>query len=110
MAVAILVGLGCILAGQLSVGKGLVLGALFSVVNFVLMGRLLPRQLGKSKGKTFAASFSSLSLRHFLLAVPIVVGIKFDQFNLIATVVGIFMVQIMILGDQVKALFFSPRC
>jgi len=46
---AIIAGLLFILAAQKSMGKGLVLGTLFSVVNFVLMGELIPLRLGQSK-------------------------------------------------------------
>jgi len=50
---AIFIGLVMILAGHKPVGKGLILGTLFSVINFVLMGETLPVKMGKSRPKTF---------------------------------------------------------
>ena len=37
------------------------------------------------------------------LAIPLVVAIKFDQFNVFATILGIFMIQLVILGDHLLA-------
>jgi len=103
MAVAIIVGLLLILAGQQPIGKGLVLGAIFSVVNFVLMGETLPMRLGKSKGKAVSLALGSIFFRYAVLAIPMVVAIKFVQFNIFATILGIFMIQLMILSDHLIA-------
>ena len=51
--IAIAIGLCFVLVGHKSVGKGLVLGTIFSVINFVLIGQFLPLRVGKSKRKTF---------------------------------------------------------
>ncbi len=48
LAMAVIVGFGAVLIGQNSLGKGLILGTFFSVVNFVLMGETLPFKLGRS--------------------------------------------------------------
>ena len=103
MAVAIIAGLLLILAGQQPIGKGLVLGAIFSVVNFVLMGETLPMRLGKSKGKAVSLALGSIFFRYAVLAIPMVVAIKFVQFNIFATILGIFMIQLMILSDHLIA-------
>jgi len=95
------------LIGHKAVGKGIVLGALFSVINFVLMARSIPGQLGKTRRKTFFMSISSIFFRYILLAIPVVIAVKYEGFNLIATVVGIFLVQLMIVADQIKLLLFS---
>jgi hypothetical protein len=50
---AIFAGLVFILAGQEPVGKGLILGTIFSIINFIVMGEMLPMKIGKSKNKTF---------------------------------------------------------
>jgi len=50
--IAIIIGFCFFLAGHKPVGKGLVLGTIFSVINFVLIGQTLPLRIGKSKGKT----------------------------------------------------------
>jgi hypothetical protein len=106
---AIFVGLFLILAGQKPVGKGLILGTVFSIVNFILMAQMLPHRIGKTKNKTFFLSFGSIALRYFLLAVPLIIAIKLDQYNFISVVLGIFMVQFVILGDHLFSLIASRR-
>ena len=108
MVMAIVGGLILILAGQKGLGKGLVLGTIFSVLNFIIMGVLLPMQLGKSKGPSFVAALGSMGLRYVLLAIPLVVAVKFDQIDILTTVVGIFMIQLVILTDHIGQ-FFSPH-
>jgi len=81
-------------------GKGLVLGTLFSVINFVLMGELIPLRLGHTKTKTYFISFGSIIIRYGLIALPLLVAIKFEQFNLLTVICGIFMIQIVIMADH----------
>jgi len=100
MAVAIILAMGLIIIGEKAAGKGLVLGALFSVINFVLIGQALPRTVGYGKRATIFISLVSMILRYALLAVPLILAIKLDQFNLITVLIGIFMVQLMILLDH----------
>ena len=107
--VAIFAGLFLILAGQKPVGKGLILGTVFSIINFILMAQMLPRRLGKSKNKTFFLAFGSIGLRYFLLAVPLIIAIKLDQYNFISVVLGIFMVQLVILTDHLFIFIASRR-
>jgi hypothetical protein len=104
---AILIGLVMILAGQRPVGKGLILGTLFSVINFVLMGEALPLKMGKSRQKVLFFSMGSILFRYFLMAIPLFLAIKMDQFNLAASICGLFMVQLMILADHFIASIFS---
>lgn len=106
---AIFVGLFLILAGQKPGGKGLILGTVFSIINFILMAQMLPHRIGKTKNKTFFLSFGSIALRYFLLAVPLIIAIKLDQYNFISVVLGIFMVQFVILGDHLFSLIASRR-
>lgn len=106
---AIFAGLFLIVAGQKPVGKGLILGTVFSIVNFILMAQMLPHRMGKSKNKTFFLSFGSIVLRYFLLAVPLIIAIKLDQYNFIAVVFGILMVQFVILADHLLILIASRR-
>ena len=107
MVIAIIIGLSFILAGYKPVGKGLVLGAIFSVINFVMIGETLPLKLGKSGSKIFLLSIGSLFFRYALLAVPLIVAVKFDQFNLLAVIIGIFMIQITIMFDHLYKLVSS---
>ncbi len=99
MALAIVVAMGLIVVGAKAAGKGLVLGTLFSIINFVLIGSTLPWLMGREKRATLLVSFASRLIRYALLAVPLVLAIQFDQFDLITAVIGIFMVQLVILLD-----------
>ena len=107
--IAIAIGLCFFLAGQKPVGKGLVLGTVFSVINFILIGQTLPLRIGKSKRKTFLLSLGSIFGRYVLLAVPVFVAVKFADFNLVAAILGLFMIQIVILADHILKLFSSKR-
>jgi hypothetical protein len=107
MIAAILIGLVMILAGQKPVGKGLILGTLFSILNFVLMGETLPIKMGKSRQKAFLFSLGSIGFRYLLMAIPLFLAIKMEQFNLVASICGLFMVQLMILADHLIASIFS---
>ena len=107
--VAIILGLCFFLAGLRPVGKGVVLGTLFSVVNFVLIGQALPLRIGKSKGKAFFLSLGSIFGRYILLAVPVVLAVKFEDFDLAASILGLFMIQFVILADHLYKLIWSDR-
>lgn len=109
LTLSIIIGLFFILLGQKSLGKGLVLGTIFSVINFILIGQSIPLRVGQSSGKTFFISLGSIILRYLLLAIPIVVGVKFKQFNLLASILGIFMIQFVILGDYLLKIKPSIR-
>ena len=107
--IAIAIGLGFILVGHKDVAKGLILGTVFSVINFILIGQTLPLRLGKSKRKTFLMSLGSILFRYVIVAIPIVVAVKFEQFDLVAAILGIFMIQAVILADHIFTLVFSDR-
>jgi hypothetical protein len=100
LAIAVIIGFSTFLIGQNSLGKGLILGTLFSVVNFILMGETLPLKLGRSSKKTFFISLFSMLLRYLLLAVPLVIAVKFEQFHILSAIIGVFMVQIVIVADH----------
>jgi hypothetical protein len=100
MVAAILIALTLILAGYKPVGKGLVLGALFSVINFVLIGETLPMKLGKSRRAASALSLLSLLFRLAIMAVPLVTAVQYDQFNIFAVIPGLFMVQAVIMLEH----------
>lgn len=100
MIVAICVALVAIILGYRPFGKGLVLGTLFSILNFILMGVMLPAKLQGSKNRAILKSFSGIVFRYGLLAIPLIAAIKLPQFDLIATIVGLFMVPGTILVDH----------
>jgi hypothetical protein len=43
------------------------------------------------------------------MAIPIVVAVKFDQFDLVAAIIGLFMIQYAILADHFLRLINSIR-
>ena len=106
---AIVIGLCFILGGQSPVGKGIILGTIFSVVNFVLIGKALPLKIDQTKRKTFFLSLGSIFFRYLLMALPILLAVKFKQFNLVASIVGLFMIQFVILADHLIKLISSIR-
>ncbi len=97
---AIVIGFFLIAGDYRSIGKGLVLGAIFSVVNFVLIGETISWRIDKIKSKTLAAVIGSMIFRYALLVLPLILAVKLDQLNFAATVCGIFMVQLMIIVDH----------
>ena len=107
--IAIAVGFGFYLTGYKPMGKGLVLGAIFSVINFVLIGQSLPLRIGHSKRKTFILSLGSILFRYMLMAIPIVVAVKYEQFDLVGTIFGLFMIQIVIMADNILKLASPDR-
>jgi hypothetical protein len=109
MLAAIFVGLVFILTDQSAVGKGLILGTFFSIINFILLGEAIPLKAGKSRGKSFFFSLGSIFFRFALMAIPLIVAIKSVKFNLFAAIGGIFMVQIIILADHIVQILFSSR-
>ena len=101
MAVGICVALVLIFAGYRAQGKGLILGALFSVVNFAVMGETLPLGVGKSRKQATAFFLGSIVFRYAILALPLVIAATLETFQFAATAIGIFMVQIVILSEHV---------
>ena len=108
-ALALSIGAGVIFlaAGQKEICRGLVLGGVFSAVNFALMGQFLHYRLVDNRKAAARRSLMALLLRYMLLAVPLVLAVQSERFNLPATVVGIFMVQLVILIEQGFRLIFA---
>ncbi len=110
MIAAIAAAVICIAAGYKPIGRSLILGALFSIVNFVLMGETLPSRIDKTRAKNTVKAMISVIVRYAIMAIPIAMALKSPQeFNLIGVVVGIFMVQVMILSDHLASLIISNR-
>jgi hypothetical protein len=103
MTVAILVGLAFIVIGYKPAAKGLILGTIFSVINFVLIGQTLPLRLSPSRSKSSLVSLFSIAVRYAVMAVPLVLAVKMEQLNIAAVICGLFMVQLVILADHLFA-------
>ena len=98
---AIIIGLPFIFGGQAPIGKGLILGSLFSIINFILIGESLPYKIGMAAGRRrMTVSLGFVALRFSLLAIPIISALKLAQFELVTTVIGIFMVPLTIVADH----------
>ncbi|MBC2711154.1 MAG: ATP synthase subunit I [Desulfosarcina sp.] len=104
---AIGAGLLFLAMGQKEICRGLVLGGVFSTVNFALMGQSLRYRLSDNRKAATRRSLASLLLRYVLLAIPLVLSVRSDRFNFPATVVGIFMVQLVIMAEHGKRLILS---
>jgi len=84
-----------ILINENSIAKGLILGTLFSIMNFFLLGKSIPMTLGRSRYKAGLIGLASILSRYILLAIPIIVGLKYDSYDFIGVVAGIFSIQIV---------------
>ena len=104
MVMAVVAGMVFILMGQKSIAKGLVLGTIFSVINFILIGEILPLIITASRKRSVLFSFVSMLFRFLLLSTPLILSLKMESLNFIAATVGIFMVQIMIMGEHLLRL------
>ena len=100
LTVSVVMGGLLLLSGFNAQAKGLLLGSLFSVLNFFLMAVFLPMRMGYGRSKSSLISLASLYLRFALLAIPLIVAAKYAQFALTATSLGLFMVQIVLIIDQ----------
>lgn len=106
LALAIFVGLGFLILGYPTVCRGVVLGAVFSTLNFVWMSLTLHKQIKADRVKASISSFINLCCRYAFIAIPVVVAIKVPRFDLIATIAGLFTVQVVILADHLYRNFF----
>jgi hypothetical protein len=103
MLFALVVSLVLIVAGLRPIGKGFLLGTLFSIVNFILMGETLPWRIGHTRRKTNFLIFGSMGARFALMALPLVAAIRLEAFDLLAVVAGLFAVQAVVLAEHVLA-------
>lgn len=109
MLIAIVLALALIMAGQKEMAKGLVLGAIFSVINFILLGESLPLRIGGNRRSSAFSFFLLMGLRFGLMAVPIIVALYHDQYHIVTAIAGIFMVQTVMLAEAVKELAIARR-
>jgi hypothetical protein len=98
---AILIGLGVYMAGWPTVTRGILLGSLFSCLNFVLLGQSLTRKLLDNHRRGALLTFAAQLGRYLLWAVPVVIAVKWAAVDLPSTVAGLFMVPAGIVLDSV---------
>jgi hypothetical protein len=104
---AIGAGLLFFVVGHKAICRGLVLGGVFSAINFALMGQMLRHRLSDNRKSATRRSLVSLLLRYALLALPLVLAAQSDRFNFPATAVGLFMVQLVIIIEHGSRLIFT---
>lgn len=107
LTVALLIGAPLIFLGYRPVGKGWIMGSLFSVINFIIMAETLTYRISASRKKSTAISFILIFFRFLLLALPIYLAIRFDSLSLPAAVCGLFLVQIIILAENLLIFYRS---
>lgn len=105
MALAIGLGLVFLVIGHKAVCRGLVMGALFSTINFVLMAHTLQVKIGRERTRASFAALGNILFRYTFMAIPLFLAIKFPRFDLVATIAGLFMVQSVILTDHISRNF-----
>ena len=98
---AVIGGGGLMVAGLVPLGKGLLAGTIFSVLNFWLMARALPYRLGHGRAKTFFLSITSIYGRYALMAVPLILAVKLPHLSVSTVAIGLFAVPLMILGERI---------
>ena len=98
---AIIIALIAIVIDQKAVGKGFILGTFFSIINFIIMGQLIPLKLARSRSKASAIALISIFLRFAVLAIPLIVSLNVDSFSFFGVVVGLFSVQLTIVFHHV---------
>jgi hypothetical protein len=109
MTAAVLIGAALIFGGLATWGKGLIAGALFSVLNFILMAELLPHHIGKTQRRAAAVSLGSILLRYSLMAVPMILALQYHLFHPAAAAIGLFFVQMVILTEHlISSITSSP--
>ena len=109
LSLAIAVGFVLILLGFKSYGKGLILGSLFSILNFIIMGQVIPIMISPKKARSTIFSFLSILLRYALLAIPIYMAFRYPAFHIVTVIVGLFSIQIVILMDHLGSAFKTSR-
>lgn len=101
LALGIGISLIFLMLGHKAACRGLVLGALFSTINFVLMAQTLQKSVKPERTKASLTALGSILIRYAFMAIPLVLAIKLPRFDLFATIAGLFMVQSVILADHV---------
>lgn len=102
LGIAVIAGIICIILAFKPIGKGLILGSLFSTANFILMGETLPMRIGRTRKKAAGISFLLIFLRYVLLAIPLILSIHLAQYHMAATIIGLFSVQLVIMTEHIS--------
>lgn len=98
---ALILALVSMLLQEKAIAKGVLLGTCFSIINFILLGKSIPMTLLRSRPGASMVGLASILLRYVILAVPLIIGVKSPDFNLVAVIIGVFAIQIVTLFDYI---------
>jgi len=93
---AVVVSLALFALGEASWAKGFALGSLFSILNFVLLKWGIQQRLNQGGKTVKVKGFAFIVLRYAILAIPLLLALKTEIFNLPATIAGLFCIQLSI--------------
>ncbi len=105
MALAISIGLVFLILDYKAMCRGIVMGSLFSTINFVLMGETIHKAVKRERSKASLSAFGNILFRYTILAIPLYLAIKLPRFDLFSTIAGLLMVQFVILADHISHRF-----
>lgn len=80
--------------------SGLFFGSIFGILNFRLLALTLEKSVSKSPKRIQVYVMSRYMVRYVLTGIVLFVGFKADYMNIIAVIVGMFLVKLAILIDQ----------
>ncbi len=109
LTLAIVAGGVLILADLKPMGKGMILGTLFSIINFILMAQSISMRMNRSQAKTFFFSIGSIFFRYGLMALPLVASIKLAGIDLLGVVIGLFSIPFVIVSDHILTILLPTR-
>jgi hypothetical protein len=94
-----------VLSGHKPAARGVALGGLFSVINFIIMSRTLAGRLTRTgwSGRTFG--FVWILVRLLLMALPLVLAFKSGYLDIAGTAAGLFAVQAALLLEPLFSRF-----
>jgi hypothetical protein len=101
LSLAVVLSLVVYLAGWPAITRGLLLGALFSALNFALLGKTMTQKLAGAHRRNTIVAVTAQAGRYLLWGVPVVIAVKLPPVDLPATITGLFMVPIFIIADSV---------
>ncbi len=107
--ISITTGLFFLAAGLRDVFKGLLLGTLFSIIDFNLIGSSISCKFNNLKSNLLITALELIELRHVVLTIPIILAVFYDQYSLWAVILGLFSVQFVLILDHFSNYLFSIR-
>ena len=90
---ALAAALVLVLSGYRPAARGVALGGLFSVLNFLVMARTLGGRMARSGWSGRSFGFIWILGRLGIMALPLIVAFKTAYFDFAATAAGLFAVQ-----------------